>query len=134
MNRKLKRLFVIGSVACCLSAVPALSYEHGGDTRATAARESHSNSLGSWGASRKPAETRPANMGEIDNHAIDIYEKEMRHALSITDRPSQDAAVTSAREQLAQNIRKPLTAGTIEELDGLLDLGGLSPELGATAS
>jgi len=56
MNRKLKRLFVIGSVACCLSAVPALSYEHGGDTRATAARESHSNSLGSWGDSRKPAE------------------------------------------------------------------------------
>jgi hypothetical protein len=90
-------------------------------------------SLGSWDASRQPAGPRPANMGEIDNHAIDIYEKEMHDALSVTDPPRRDAAITSARQQLAQNIRKPLTAGTIEELDGLLDLGGVSPELGATA-
>jgi hypothetical protein len=72
-------------------------------------------------------------MGEINNHAIDVYENQMRAALSITDPVRRDAAVSSARLRLAQNVGKPLTAATIEELDGLLDLGGLSPQLGATA-
>jgi hypothetical protein len=71
-------------------------------------------------------------MGDIDNHAIDIYEKQMRSALSITDPVPRDAAVTSARQQLAKNVGKPLPARTIVELDGLLDFGGVSAELGAT--
>lgn len=111
MTGKLR--FVVATVACCLSAVPALSRDPGGDAGIMA--------------------LRPATMGDIDNHSIDIYEKQMHAAMSMTDPPRRDAAVTSARRQLAQNIHKPLPAGTIEELDGLLDFGGLSPELGATA-
>jgi hypothetical protein len=57
----------------------------------------------------------------------------MRAALTLTDTRRRDAAVTSARQQLAQTTRKPLTAGTIAELDGLLDIGGVSPQLGASA-
>jgi hypothetical protein len=76
--------------------------------------------------------TSPANIGEIKAPAIEIYQRQMRSALSITDPPRRDAAVTSARQQLAQNVRKPLTVATIAELDGLLDIGGISPQLGAS--
>jgi hypothetical protein len=98
------------------------------------ARESVAGGLGSWDAGQEPAKAgvKPANMGDIDNHAIDIYETQMRSALSITDPPRRDAAVTKARQQLAQNIGKPLPAGTIVELDGLLDLEAVSAQLGAT--
>jgi hypothetical protein len=80
----------------------------------------------------RPAAAMPANVGEIGAHAIDIYEKQMRAAMSITDPPRRDAAVTLARQQLAQNTGRPLTAGTIADLDGILDIGGVSPQLGAT--
>ena len=132
MNRKLKVVLAAG-MACCLSGVPALSRDPG-SARTMAARERYSSNLGSWRASREPAEagSRPATMGDIDNHAIDIYEKQMRSALSITDPVPRDAAVTSARQQLAKNVGKPLPARTIVELDGLLDFGGVSAELGAT--
>ena len=136
MNRKLNAVLTAGIAAYCLSGVPALSGDLGSDARAIAARESASSGLGSWDASREPAKAgvKPANMGDIDNHSMDIYEKQMRAALSITDPPRREAAATKARQQLAQNIGKPLPAGTIVELDGLLDLGGVvSAELGATA-
>jgi hypothetical protein len=56
----------------------------------------------------------------------------MRAAIQITDKARQDAAVTAARLELAQATRKPLTARTIAELDGVLDIGAVSPQLGAT--
>jgi hypothetical protein len=133
MNRKLNAVLA-AIVAWCLSGAPALSRDLGSNARTIAARESVAGGLGSWDAGREPAKAgnKPANMGDIDNHAIDIYETRMRSALTITDPPRRDAAVTKARQQLAQNIGKPLPAGTVVELDGLLDLGAVSAQLGAT--
>src|SRR5205823_12237388 len=79
-----------GLAACCLSGVPAVSRDLGGKARTIAVRESASSGLTSWDASREPAKAgvKPANMGDIDNHSMDIYEKQMRSALSITDPPA----------------------------------------------
>ena len=109
--------FLVAGTALCLSVAPALSQER---------------------ASRPPSVTdtaraNAAQIGEIAARDIESYQKQMRAAMGITDPPRRDAAVTAARRQLASNIHKPLTAGTIAELDGLLDIGGVSPQLGATA-
>lgn len=74
----------------------------------------------------------PAHMGELKPSDVETYRKQMLSALAMTDLKRRDAAITAARRELAQNTSKPLTAGTIAELDGLLDIGGASPQLGAT--
>jgi len=115
MQASLRKILIAGT-ALCLSTAPVL---------AAAPDLGPAQTLDSF-------RINAATMGDIDSRNIDAYQKQMRAALSITDPPRRDAAVMSARQQLAQNIRKPLTAGTIAELDGLLDLGGVSPQLGAT--
>ncbi|MBV9549732.1 MAG: hypothetical protein JO256_08690 [Alphaproteobacteria bacterium] len=86
-------------------------------------------------AAENPAQEKAtsANIGEIAPQVIALYQKQMRAAMAITDPPRRDAAVMNAREQLAQNVGKPMTAATIANLDGILDIGGVSPQLGATA-
>ena len=106
--------FLVAGTALCLSVVPALS---------------QSSSASVSDAVRANA----AQIGEIAARDIESYQQQMRAAMGITDPPRRDAAVTAARRQLASNIHKPLTAGTIAELDGLLDIGGVSPQLGASA-
>ena len=73
-----------------------------------------------------------AHVGEIDPQAQHRYHERMRSAVLIADPARRDAAIASARRQLALDTRKPLAAGTIAELDGLLDIGGVSPQLGAS--
>lgn len=73
----------------------------------------------------------PADISDVDKEGIDIYQTQMRAAMSIGDPGPRDAAITAARLQLVQAIGKPLTARTIAELDGILDIGGASPQLGA---
>jgi hypothetical protein len=116
MNTQLRKFLVAGT-ALCLSVAPALAAGDNGRMPMEAARTS-------------PAPT--ANIGEIDQRSIAAYQARMRSAMAITDPPRRDAVATAARQQLAQNIHKPLSAGTIAELDGLLDIGGISPQLGAT--
>ena len=106
--------FLVAGTALCLSVVPALS-----------PRSSASVS--------DAVRANAAQIGEIAARDIESYQQQMRAAMGITDPPRRDAAVTAARRQLASNIHKPLTAGTIAELDGLLDIGGVSPQLGASA-
>ncbi|HJR55158.1 MAG TPA: hypothetical protein VJ798_01155 [Rhizomicrobium sp.] len=114
MNMKLGN-FLVGATALFLSAAPALSQD-----RASAPEG-------------RIVAAKPAHMGEIAPQDVETYRKQMLSAMSMTDSRRRDAAITSARQQLAQSTRKPLTAGTISELDGLLDIGGASPQLGATA-
>ena len=88
------------------------------------------------GAAAAAADARAAgaaHMGEIKPRDAEAYRKQMLSAMAMTDTRRRDAAITAARRALAANTRKPLTAGTIAELDGLLDIGGASPQLGATA-
>lgn len=107
MRSKLRELFVSGTLVW-LWVAPALSHELQGIGRAA-----------------------PADISEVDREGIDIYQSQMRAAMSMADPRLRDAAITSARLQLVQTIGKPLTAQTIAELDGLLDIGGASPQLGA---
>jgi hypothetical protein len=95
------------------------------------AQERGSSDLGSLNAARA-SENAQANaaagsrVGEIAT-----YESRMRSALAITDQARRNAAITDARQQLAQTTNKPLTAGAIAQLDSELAIQGASPQLGA---
>jgi hypothetical protein len=125
MNTMLRKFLIVGT-AFCLSVAPALSRIRGNDgTAAGIDADTQENAI------RDNVRPSPAaHIGEIDTDDIDIYQKQMHSAISITDPGRRDVAITSARQRLAQNIGKPLKAGTIAELDGILDIGGASPQLG----
>ena len=110
--------FLVAAAALCLSAAPALPQDRAG--------------LSNVYRTPDPHHINAAHMGDIRSRDMDVYQKQMQAALAITDPPRRDAAATLARQQLARTLSKPLTAGTIAELDGLLDVGGVSPQLGAT--
>jgi hypothetical protein len=74
-----------------------------------------------------------ANMGEIKSKDMDTYHDRMVAAMAITEPRRRDEAIIQARQKLALDTRKPIAAGTIAEVDGLLDIGGVSPQLGASA-
>ena len=114
MYTKAGKFLVIGTLLC-ISASPAL------------AQGSSSAPYASI-----PATSPTATIGEIKPRAMEIYKTKMRSALAMTDSLRRDAAVTSARQELARDTGKPLTAVTISEVDGMLDIGGASPQLGAT--
>jgi len=109
MNTMLKNFLAVGTILG-LSVAPAVSQDY----RVT--------------TNPKPT----AHVGEISPEAQDRYHKRMQSALSINDPARRDDAIISARQQLALDTRKPLAAGTIAEIDGLLDIGGVSPQLGAS--
>lgn len=106
----------------CLSVAPAASR----DRAVNMVGENAHSGVSAWNFSG----ARPAHMGEIRAQHVEIYVQKMRAAIQIRDQTLQDTA--AARLELAQRAQKPLTARTIAELDGILDNGGISPQLGAT--
>ena len=116
--------FLVVATSFCLLAAPAASQ----DRVANMARANAHSIVGAWNFSG----ARPAHMGEIRAQDVEIYVQKMRTAIQIRDQDRQDTAVAEARLKLAQRTQKPLTARTIAELDGILDIGGISPHLGAT--
>jgi hypothetical protein len=56
----------------------------------------------------------------------------MKSALAMSDQAQRDAAITRARQQLAQSSSKPLTSSTVAQLDSTLSIQGASPDLGAS--
>jgi len=50
---------------------------------------------------------------------------------TISDAARRDAAITAARQQLAQTSNKTLDASAIAQLDSTLHIQGASPRLGA---
>jgi hypothetical protein len=115
MKAELRKFLIAGTVLC-LSVAPALSLEP--DKSAAQAIDSE--------------RANAANVADIAGRDMNAYQAQMRVALAMTDTVRRDAAVTAARRQLAQNTGRKLTAGVIAELDGLLEVGGASPQLGAT--
>jgi hypothetical protein len=111
--------FLVAATAFCLSAAPALSQDRVGVSPVPVA------------PTPDPHHINAAHMGDIRAREMDAYQKQMQAAMKILEPKRRDAAVIAARQQLAQSIRKPLTAATIAELDGLLDIAGVSPQLGA---
>ena len=63
---------------------------------------------------------------------IGTYETQMKSALAISDPTQRNAAITKARQTLAQTTNKPLTSGAIAQLDSDLHIQGASPQLGAS--
>ena len=96
------RKFLVAGTALCLSGAPALSQAV--NSTATSAIDARADAS--------------AHIGEIKPRDVETYRKQMLAALAMTDTRRRDAAITSARQELAQNTRKPLSAG--------------SPQLGAT--
>jgi hypothetical protein len=111
--------FLVAAAALFLSAAPVLSQDRTGNTSLAVA------------PTPDPHHINAAHMGDIRARDMDAYQKRMQAAMKILEPLRRDAAVIAARQQLAQSVRKPLTAATIAELDGLLDIAGVSPQLGA---
>jgi len=63
---------------------------------------------------------------------IASYESQMNSALALTDPTARDAAITTARQQLAAASNKKLTPSAVTRLDGTLGIVGASPTLGTT--
>ena len=63
---------------------------------------------------------------------IATYQSQMKAALAIQNPAQRNAAITSARQQLAQTTNKPLTSSAITNLDQQLNIQGASPTLGAS--
>ena len=63
---------------------------------------------------------------------IGTYETDMKAALAISDSTQRNAAITRARQKLAQDSNKPLTSSAIAQLDSELKIQGASPSLGAS--
>jgi len=68
-----------------------------------------------------------SRVGEIGS-----YETDMKAALAIADPTKRNAAITRARQKLAQDTNKPLTSSAIAQLDNDLKIQGASPSLGAS--
>jgi hypothetical protein len=98
----------------------------------TSSRTKSANELGGLNASHasENAETHASANSRVGEVAT--YESQMRSALAISDPTRRNAAITSARQQLAQTSNKPLTSSAITQLDSSLNIQGASPTLGAS--
>ena len=62
---------------------------------------------------------------------VGTYETDMKSAVAISNPTQRNAAITAARQKLAQTSNKPLTSSAIAQLDSQLKIQGASPTLGA---
>ncbi len=90
------------------------------------------NVLGSLNADHSSERARAKASSNSRVGEIATYQSDMKAALSIQNPTQRDAAITSARQQLAQATNKPLTARAITDLDQQLNIKGASPTLGAS--
>jgi hypothetical protein len=96
------------------------------------ARENAASQLGGLNAAHASDNARANAASGSRVGAINTYETQMKSALAMSNQTERNAAITRARQQLAQNSNKTLTAGAVTRLDSTLDLKGASPELGTS--
>jgi len=60
------------------------------------------------------------------------YQDQMNDALALADPAQRDAAITTARQELALSSNKQLTPSAASRIDGMLGITGASPDLGTT--
>jgi hypothetical protein len=96
----------------------------------TAAR-TNGNALGNLNAVHASERARANAAAGSTVGAIGNYETDMKAALAISNATQREAAITRARQQLAQTANKPLTSGAIAQIDSELRIQGASPRLGA---
>jgi hypothetical protein len=97
----------------------------------TTARTHASNDLGDLNAAHASDNARANAASGSRVGEVATYESQMKSALAMSDQSQRNAAITRARQQLAQNTNKPLTADAITQLDSELHIQGASPQLGA---
>ena len=93
---------------------------------------SEASAMGSLNASHSSATARAHASSNSRVGEIATYESQMKSALAIQNPIQRNAAITSARQQLAQTTNKPLTSQAITGLDRQLKIQGASPTLGAS--
>lgn len=94
------------------------------------ARSKAANELGNLNAAHASATARANASPNSMVGRIATYENQMQAALAIQDPAARNAAITQAREQLAQSANKSLTPTAVARVDGLLGIQGASPQLG----
>jgi hypothetical protein len=102
-----------------------------GDRARADARGKAANELGNLNAAHASANARANASPNSMVGRIATYETQMHNALAIQDPVARNAAITNAREQLAQSANKSLTPSAVARVDGLLGIQGAPPELGA---
>jgi hypothetical protein len=111
------------------------------DRSADAADRSHGNAsaganahsqLGGLNAAHASDTARAHAASNSRVGEIGTYETDMKAALAISNPTQRNAAITRARQKLAQESNKPLTSSAIAQLDSDLKIQGASPSLGAS--
>jgi hypothetical protein len=101
--------------------------------KANAAAGANANSqLGGLNAAHASDTAREHAASNSRVGEIGTYEADMKSALAISDSTQRNAAITRARQKLAQESNKPLTSSAIAQLDSELKIQGASPSLGAS--
>ncbi len=95
------------------------------------ARSKAANELGNLNAAHASATARANASPNSMVGRIATYENQMHAALAIQDPAARNAAITQAREQLAQSANKSLTPTAVARVDSLLGIEGAPPQLGA---
>jgi hypothetical protein len=135
MQKHLGKLAVLG---LALSVVPALAQGAGpgantapvpGTPAPGMTAQDHARTAAATQAQEKAA-TILGSASLTGN--ISAYQAQMKSALAMSDQAQRDAAITRARQQLAQSSSKPLTSSTVAQLDSTLSIQGASPDLGAS--
>lgn len=104
---------------------------NGNASGSASARAKAASELGSLNAAHA-SETARANAASGSTVGeIGTYETRMKAALAISNPTQRNAAITKARQDLALNSNKTLTASAIAKLDNTLNIQGASPQLGA---
>jgi len=98
----------------------------------TANARTDANVMGSLNAAHSSDKARAHASSNSRVGEIATYESQMKAALAIQNPTQRNAAIISARQQLAQTTNKPLTARAITGLDQQLNIKGASPTLGAS--
>lgn len=101
-------------------------------SRTDSSTGSDASALGGLNADHSSATARTHASSTSRVGEIATYQDQMDAALAIQDPAKRNAAIVSARQQLAQSSNKPLTSSAIASLDKQLNIQGASPTLGAS--
>jgi hypothetical protein len=107
----------------------------GAEGRANTNGQAQANAASELGKLNAAHASATARGKAAPNSAVGIiatYDKEMNAALAINDPMARNAAIVSARQNLALNSNKQLTPTAAARIDSILGISGAPPNLGTT--
>jgi hypothetical protein len=103
-----------------------------GASNNTNAEVNAASELGKLNAVHASANAREHANANSTVGSIATYESQMKTALAISNTTQRNAAIVSARQQLAEDSNKQLTPSAVASIDSSLSIQGASPQLGTT--